>query len=48
MKYHFRVLAEFLVLLYKAYNDLYFTYLEINPLGKYCICMYPVLILYTH
>ena len=27
-------LVSFLQLLYKAYNDLYFTYLEINPLGK--------------
>ena len=30
-----RVLVEFLQLLYRAYSDLYFTYLEINPLGKY-------------
>ena len=28
-----RQLIEFLQLLYKAYSDLYFTYLEINPLG---------------
>ena len=27
------VLVEFLQLLYKAYSDLYFTLLEINPLG---------------
>ena len=27
------VLVEFLKLLYKAYSDLYFTMLEINPLG---------------
>ena len=29
-----RVLVDFLQLLYKAYCDLYFTYLEINPLGE--------------
>ena len=28
-----RQLIEFLQLLYKVYSDLYFTYLEINPLG---------------
>lgn len=28
----FRALVEFLQLLYRAYSDLYFTYLEINPL----------------
>lgn len=50
MKYNSRVLAEFLVLLYKAYNDLYFTYLEINPLGKYYIyissidMIYPIVV----
>ena len=27
-----RVLVEFLQLLYRAYSDLFFTYLEINPL----------------
>lgn len=30
-----RQLIEFLQLLYKVYSDLYFTYLEINPLGTY-------------
>lgn len=29
-----RVLVDFLQLLYKAYCDLHFTYLEINPLGE--------------
>ena len=29
------VLVQFLQLLYKAYCDLYFTLLEINPLGTY-------------
>lgn len=32
--YSFRVLAEYIMLLYRAYVDLYFTYLEINPLGE--------------
>jgi len=29
-----RVLASFIVGLFNLYEDLYFTYLEINPLGK--------------
>ena len=29
----FRQLVNFLKLLYKAYTDLYFTYLEIQPTG---------------
>ena len=33
--YCYRQLVEFLQLLYKAYADLYFTYLEINPLGEH-------------
>ena len=28
------VLVEFLQLLYRAYSDLYFTLLEVNPLGE--------------
>ena len=28
------ILAEFVSSLFKLYSDLYFTYLEINPLGK--------------
>ncbi|KAK1794461.1 hypothetical protein P4O66_011324, partial [Electrophorus voltai] len=35
------VLASFIVGLFNLYEDLYFTYLEINPLGKYlCITSY--------
>ena len=30
----FRVLATFIRDLFQFYTDLYFTYLEINPLGK--------------
>ena len=30
----FRTLVDFLQLLYRAYSDLFFTYLEINPLGE--------------
>jgi len=29
-----RAVLEFIMSLYKVYCDLYFTYLEINPLGK--------------
>lgn len=31
----FRMLSSFLVGLFNLYEDLYFTYLEINPLGKF-------------
>lgn len=31
-----RVLASFIVGLFNLYEDLYFTYLEINPLGMCC------------
>lgn len=30
-----RVLASFIVGIFNLYEDLYFTYLEINPLGKF-------------
>ena len=34
------VLVQFLQLLYKAYSNLYFTLLEINPLGtRVCACV---------
>ena len=29
-----RLVAEFVLSLFKTYSDLFFTYLEINPLGK--------------
>lgn len=31
---YFRIVANFIVALYTVYVDLFFTYLEINPLGK--------------
>lgn len=33
-----RVLASFIVGIFNLYEDLYFTYLEINPLGK-CVTL---------
>lgn len=39
LPFYCSVLVEFLQLLYKTYSDLYFTYLEINPLGEEYICM---------
>lgn len=32
-----RVLASFIVGLFNLYEDLFFTYLEINPLGRFII-----------
>ena len=31
----YSILIEYLVLLYHVFTDLFFTYLEINPLGEY-------------
>ena len=41
---HFRLIAAFIAALYTAYSDLYFTYLEINPLGKYFFLTRPLLL----
>lgn len=39
-----RVLASFIVGLFNLYEDLYFTYLEVNPLGKFVILLYNIVL----
>lgn len=39
-----RVLSSFIVGLFNFYEDLFFTYLEINPLGRLIILISPSLL----
>lgn len=42
------VLVKYLLMLYKAYCELYFTYLEVNPLGEFCSVTCCHMIVLTH
>ena len=43
------LLVHYLQQLYRAYTELYFTYLEINPLGVcVCVCVRACVCMYVH